>query len=40
MNERKQIRLKDYDYSRSGYYFVTICTRNRKEWFGEGKEAE
>lgn len=27
---RKQIRLKEYDYSQEGYYFVTICTQNRK----------
>lgn len=31
MNEfRKNIRLKNYDYSQSGLYFVTICT-NFKE---------
>lgn len=27
---RKDIRLKDYDYSQSGYYFITICTQDRK----------
>ncbi len=27
--ERKQIRLPEYDYSRPGYYFVTICTAVR-----------
>ena len=32
---RKSIRLKDYDYSQKGYYFVTICTKNRKEHFGQ-----
>ena len=37
MKGRKQIRLKDYDYSKSGYYFVTICTQNREEWFGTVK---
>ncbi|HUL23426.1 MAG TPA: hypothetical protein VLZ10_18365 [Thermodesulfobacteriota bacterium] len=37
MKERKQIRLKDYDDSKSGYYFVTICTQNREEWFGTVK---
>lgn len=26
---RKNIRLKDYDYSQGGYYFVTICTKDR-----------
>ena len=27
---RKNIRLKDYDYSQSGFYFITICTKNRE----------
>ena len=27
---RKQIRLKEYDYSAPGAYFVTFCTANRK----------
>lgn len=26
---RKQLRLKEYDYSQEGYYFITICTQNR-----------
>ena len=34
MRERKLNRLKDYDYSKSGYYFITVCTKNREEWFG------
>ena len=28
--KRKQPRLKGYDYSTSGAYFITICTHNRK----------
>ena len=28
--QRKNIRLKDYDYSQCGYYFITICTQNRE----------
>ncbi len=32
---RKQIRLKGYDYSQSGWYFVTICTKNRECIFGD-----
>ena len=28
--QRKQLRLKNYDYSQAGYYFVTICTKDRK----------
>ncbi len=27
--KRKQIRIKDFDYSTAGAYFVTVCTRNR-----------
>lgn len=26
---RQSIRLKNYDYSRPGFYFVTICVKNR-----------
>jgi putative transposase len=33
-HHRWSIRLKEYDYSRSGYYFVTICTHNHKFIFG------
>ena len=29
--QRKQIRLKEYDYSNAGYYFITICTKDRKK---------
>ncbi|MBW6500417.1 MAG: transposase [Bacteroidales bacterium] len=28
-------RLKGYDYSRDGTYFITICTKNREWLFGE-----
>ena len=28
--QRKYPRLKNYDYSRGGAYFITICTQNRK----------
>ncbi len=27
---RKPTRLKGYDYSQNGAYFITICTHNRK----------
>ncbi|MBQ0084413.1 MAG: hypothetical protein KBS52_06595, partial [Clostridiales bacterium] len=30
---RKPTRLKDYDYSAIGYYFITICTEKRKNLF-------
>ena len=36
-NKRKNIRLKDYDYSQEGMYFITICTENRIEILGKIK---
>lgn len=27
---RKHVRLKEYDYSRNGGYFVTVCTKDRR----------
>ena len=33
--ERKSHRLKYYDYSRCGAYFITICTYKRQKLFGE-----
>jgi len=32
--QRKSIRLKEYDYSQPGEYFVTICTKNHECIFG------
>jgi putative transposase len=29
------MRLKEYDYSQPGEYFVTVCTKDRKHLFGE-----
>jgi len=34
-HHRRSIRLKGYDYSRAGAYFVTICTQTRACLFGE-----
>ena len=31
----RRVRLLDYDYSTPGYYFVTICTHERQQLFGE-----
>jgi len=31
---RKRIRLKGYDYSQEGAYFITICTQNKYNLFG------
>jgi REP element-mobilizing transposase RayT len=36
-HHRRSIRLKEYDYSQSGAYFVTICTYKREQLFGEIK---
>ena len=30
LQTRKPNRLKDYDYSQNGAYFITICTKDRK----------
>lgn len=30
---RKQIRIKEYDYSQQGIYFVTICSYQKKNIF-------
>ena len=36
-HHRQSIRLKYYDYSQAGYYFVTMCTQNRECLFGDIK---
>jgi putative transposase len=33
--QRKNIRLKNYDYSQNGYYFITICVCERQELLWE-----
>lgn len=35
IHHRRSIRLKGYDYSQAGLYFVTICIKNRECLFGE-----
>ena len=30
LSQRKRLRLKNFDYSTPGAYFVTVCTHNRK----------
>ncbi len=35
IHHRKTIRLKGYDYSQAGAYFITICCANRECLFGE-----
>ncbi|MBU1017556.1 glucose-6-phosphate dehydrogenase [Patescibacteria group bacterium] len=31
----KQYRLPEHDYSSEGSYFVTICTKDREDFFGK-----
>jgi putative transposase len=39
-HHRRSIRLRDYDYSQAGAYFVTICTQNRAYLFGAVMDGE
>jgi len=34
-HQRQSIRLKGYDYSKAGLYFITICAQHRECLFGE-----
>ena len=36
--ERKLPRLRKFDYSSENYYFITICTKDKKCIFGDPKE--
>ena len=39
MRAIKNIRLKDYDYSSDGFYFITVCTNYRRPYLkGKNKE--
>ena len=40
MRNRQTIRLRGYNYSLPGIYFVTICTHNREHLFGEITDGE
>jgi len=37
---RRSIRIKEYDYSQEGLYFITICTYNHKRLFGSIENGE
>ncbi len=37
---RKLNRLESYNYSLSGYYFVTFCTKDKIKYFGEIKTSQ
>ena len=34
IHHRQSIRLKGFDYSGNAAYFITICTKNRENFFG------
>ncbi|HOP44863.1 MAG TPA: hypothetical protein PLA11_15180, partial [Flavobacteriales bacterium] len=34
LGNRRSIRLKGYDYTQAGAYFVTVCTHQRARSFG------
>ena len=39
-HHRRSIRLKNYDYTQPGAYFVTICTHQRTSLFGQVVDGE
>ncbi|MBE7511262.1 MAG: transposase [Anaerolineales bacterium] len=39
-HHRRSIRLKHYDYAQNGAYFVTICTHERRCFFGTIRDGE
>ncbi len=39
-HHRRGIRLKGYDYTQAGAYFVTLCTQERACLFGEVVDGE
>ena len=39
-HNRRSIRLKNYDYSQPGWYFITLVTHQRKFLFGKIIDAE
>jgi len=40
IHKRRSIRLRDYDYSGAGAYFLTICSWNRECLFGDIADGE
>ena len=40
MEPCKSPRRKDYDYTSPGWYFITICTKDREHYFGEIQNEE
>jgi putative transposase len=40
IHRRRSIRLKGYDYSRNGAYFITLCTQDRRCFLGRVVDGE
>lgn len=40
IHHRRSVRLRDYDYSQQGLYFITLCVKNRVCMFGNITEGE
>jgi Transposase and inactivated derivatives len=40
IHNRRSVRLKEYDYSMPGEYFITICTKEKECLFGDVVEEE
>jgi REP element-mobilizing transposase RayT len=40
INNRRSIRLQNYDYTEAGAYFITICAHNQKCTFGVGADSK
>ncbi len=40
LHHRRSIRLRDYDYSQSGAYFVTMCVQKKEHLFGTVRDGE
>ena len=40
IHHRRSIRLKGYDYSQAGLYFITICVHEKKHLFGNIENGE
>ena len=38
--QRQTVRLRDFDYSQEGFYFVTICCQDKICRFGEVVDGE
>jgi len=40
IHHRRSIRLKGYDYSQAGLYFITLCVQDRQNIFGNIKDGK